>query len=229
MKKSVLLLVLMIIGSIGLIAQEKNQNQNQDQNQEQNQEQVRIVKIDGDVLQIRDRNQNRLQNRITLKDGTIVYPDGRYQTRDRVMLRLQDGSCLDMDGILYRNEYQYRYKIQQENKGLSAEQLRLKYQNQFHVMMVDGEMYQIKNQSQNMIREQMRLGNGVVVNPDGTYQNRERKQLRLQDGEALNMDGEMYKNTYMHRKMTAQKNMMTKKVMSKKVIQKKTPVKNKKS
>jgi len=216
MRKLVFFLAFIVLGTVGLVAQVK------DKDRDQNQDHVQIVNIDGDVLQIRDRTQLRLRDKITLNDGTIVHPDGTYQTRDRIMLQLKDGSCLDMDGVLYRNEYQYRYKIQQENKGLSVEQILAKNRNRFQIMMVDGEMYQIKNQSQTMIKEQLRLGNGVVINPDGTYQNRERKHLRLQDGESLNMNGEMYKNTYMQRKMTTQKNMMSKKIMNKKSIQKKS-------
>ena len=210
MRKLVIFLAFIVLGTVGLVAQGTDRDRD------------RLMLVDGDVLQIRDQDQTHLQDPITLNDGTIVNPDGTYQTRDRIMLRLKDGSCLDMDGVLYRNEYQYRYKIQQENKGLSVEQILAKNQNRFHIMMVDGEMYRIKNQSQTMIKEQLRLGNGVVINPDGTYQNRERKHLRLQDGESLNMNGEMYKNTYMHRKMTNQKNMMSKKIMNKKSIQKKS-------
>jgi len=210
MRKLVFFLAFIVLGTVGLVAQDTDRDRD------------RLMLVDGDVLQIRDQEQIRLRDKITLNDGTIVHPDGTYQTRDRIMLRLKDGSCLDMDGVLYRNEYQYRYKIQQENKGLSVEQILAKNRNRFQIMMVDGEMYQIKNQSQTMIKEQLRLGNGVVINPDGTYQNRERKQLRLQDGESLNMNGEMYKNTYMHRKMTTQKNMMSKKIMNKKSIQKKS-------
>jgi hypothetical protein len=34
-------------------------------------------------------------------------------------LRLRDGECLDMNGVKYSNEYQYRSKIKQENKNLT--------------------------------------------------------------------------------------------------------------
>jgi hypothetical protein len=33
-------------------------------------------------------------------------------------LRLRNGECLDMNGVKYSNEYQYRSKIKKENKIL---------------------------------------------------------------------------------------------------------------
>jgi hypothetical protein len=62
--------------------------------------------VDGDVLQIRDRDQIRLQDKIILTDGTTVNPDGTSRKKDR--LRLRNGECLDMNGVKYSNEYQYR-------------------------------------------------------------------------------------------------------------------------
>mgnify|MGYP000860088580 CR=1 FL=1 len=135
--------------------------------------------------------------------------------------------CLDMDGVLYRNEYQYRYKIKQENKGLSDAQVQARNENRYQVTMIDGNLYQIRNQTQNQIREQIKLGDNIVVNPDGTYQLRDRKQLRLQDGECLNASGEMFKNTYTYRKMNTPKSMVGKKIMNKNQIQKKTQAKKK--
>ncbi|MDX1828097.1 MAG: DUF6799 domain-containing protein [Lutibacter sp.] len=216
MKQIILFLAFIVLGTMGLVAQDQDQIQDRDQ--------TRLMLVDGDLLQIRDRDQIRLKDKITLNDGTVVNPDGTYQTRDRIQLRLKDGSCLDNDGILYRNEYQYRYKVQQENKGLSEAQTQARNQNRFQIMNIDGQLYQIRNQVQKQVREQLNLGNGLVVNPDGTYQ-RDRIQLRLMDGECLNMDGEMYKNTYMHRKMVNQKKMKALKKMPKKNIQKKIQIK----
>jgi len=214
MKKLVLFLLFIVLGTVGLVAQEKDQIKEQDRD--------RIMLVDGDVLQIRDRNQIRLQDKITLNDGTIVNLDGTYISKDQIKLRLRDGFCLDSDGILYRNEYQYRYKIQQENKGLSGAQIQERNQNRYHVMTIEGELYQIRNQSQNKLQNQLKLNNGVVINPDGTYQDRNRNKLRLKEGECLNYDGKMFKNNYMHRKMVVQKNktMIQKKVQKKPISKK---------
>ena len=156
-----------------------------------------------------------MQDPLTLNDGTLVNPDGSYITRDRNRLRLQDGECLDNDGVKYRNEYQYRYKVKQENKGLTDAQIQERNQNRFQIMMIDGEAFQIRNREQNQIQNQVALGDGIVVNPDGSYQNAQQKQLRLQDGECINMDGAKFNNMYQHRKMMVQKNMSTNKMIKK--------------
>jgi hypothetical protein len=71
--------------------------------------------VDGDVLQIRDRDQIRLQDKIILTDGTTV---NRWYLQKKGRLRLRNGECLDMNGVKYSNEYQYRSKIKKENKIL---------------------------------------------------------------------------------------------------------------
>lgn len=218
MRRNVITLVFMFLGSMALLAQDKDQVKDQDRDQ------TRLMMVDGDLLQIRDRDQLRLQDKLVLNDGTEVYADGTYmipdRDRDRDRLQLRDGECLDMDGVMYRNEYQYRYKVQQENKGLTQEQIRNRNQNRFLVMMVDGEAMQIRNRSQERLQQQMNLGNDVAVNPDGTYQTRDRKQLRLQDGECLNMDGQLFRNQYQFRKEFVKKHMPQKKVMKKNPVKK---------
>ncbi len=186
--------------------------------------------VDGNVLQIRDRDQIRLHDPITLNDGTVVNPNGSYLTRDRDRLRLKDGECLDNDGIKYRNEYQYRYKIMQEDQGLTNAQVAQRNQNRFQVMLIDGEVYQIRTQSQHRLQQRLDLANGSTIAPDGSYMAQDGRQLRLQDGECLNLDGEKYMNTYQLRKMILQKNMKsinkmkTKKGVKKAAVQKKKGV-----
>lgn len=216
MKKLAMFIIFIVLGTLGLLAQDKDRD--------------RIIMLDGEVLQIRDRDQIRLQDKITLNDGTVVNPNGTYVTRNQEKFRLRDGSCIDMDGILYRNEYQYQYRIKNENKGLSEAQIQERTQNRFHIMNIDGQLFQIKNQSQNKLKQQLKLNNRVVVNPDGTYTNRDGKQVHLRDGECLNMDGQMFKNTHMHRKMVVQKNMNANKNMNQKTVHTKpvtTPIQKK--
>lgn len=205
MKKLAMFLIFIVLGTLGLVAQDQDRD--------------RIILIDGDVLQIRDYDQIRLINKITLNDGTIVNPDGTYLTRNKEKFRLRNGSSIDMDGILYRNEYQYQYKIKNENKGLSEAQIQERTQNRYHIMNIDGQLYQIKNQSQNKLKKQHKLNNRVVVNPDGTYTNRDGQQVHLRDGEVLDVDGQVYNNTYMHRKILVQKNMNANKTMTQKKVQ----------
>jgi hypothetical protein len=100
--------------------------------------------VDGDVLQIRDRDQIRLQDKIILTDGTTVNPDGSSRG-DR--LRLRNGECLDMNGVKYSNEYQYRSKIKQEAKNLTQSQMMERNQERSHLTVIDGNVYQIKTKN----------------------------------------------------------------------------------
>ncbi|NNL00664.1 MAG: hypothetical protein HKP39_00170, partial [Eudoraea sp.] len=159
---------------------------------------------------------------------SVVSPDGTYETSDGSRLKLKNGECLDGDGIKYRNEYQYRYKVGQENKGLTQDQIRERNQNRVQYSLVDGEMYLVRNQSQHRLEESLDLGNGVVVNPDGSFQTRDQKRLQLKDGQCLNTDGQMFSNMYQYRKMILQKNMAPNKKMIKKGIKKPTAKKKKK-
>jgi uncharacterized protein YxjI len=196
-----------VLGTAMLVAQDRDQIQDRDRDQ--------LMMVDGEVLQIRDQEQIRLREPITLNDGTVIHPDGTYTTRDQQRLRLKDGECLDNNGILYRNEYQYRYKVQQENKGLAENQVRARNQNRFQVMVIDGEAYQIRNEIQNQIRNQYDVGDGTVVNPDGTYMTKKQERLKLQEGECINMEGAKFMNMYQNRKMLINKNMHMKKVNKK--------------
>jgi hypothetical protein len=99
--KRLLIIIVFVLGSTALFAQDQDQD--------------RLI-VDGDVLQIRDRDQIRLQDKIILTDGTTVNPDGTFQKR--IVCVCVNGECLDMNGVKYSNEYQYRSKIKQENKIL---------------------------------------------------------------------------------------------------------------
>ena len=77
-----------------------------------------LLMLGNDVIRINDKAQIQIQDEMTLSDGTAVYPDGSYRTQDRKKLQLLEGESLDNHGIKYRNEYQYRYKVEQENKEL---------------------------------------------------------------------------------------------------------------
>lgn len=218
------LLVFTCMGTLFLTAQEHDRDRIQDQDR------TKLVMVDGEMLELRNSAEMHLREKQTLSDGTVVHPDGTYQPKDGKRLRLQDGECLDGDGIKYRNEYQYRFKVNQENNGLAEAQVQERNQNRVHYTLVNGEMYLIRNQEQNRLQKQLDLGNGVVVNPDGSYHGQDGKQLQLQDGECLNMEGEMFKNTYQHRKMVVQKNIKANKnIMKKKGVKKPSVLKKKKS
>lgn len=225
MKKVVVFLVFVVFATISLTAQER------DRDRIQNQDRTNLTMVNGEMLQLRDRAEIRVRERITLNDGTVVSPNGNYTTKDGKQLKLKNGECLDGDGVKYRNEYQYRYKVQQENKGLTQAQIRERNQNRVHYVSMDGDMLQVRNQMQERLQTSMTLKDGTVVNPDGTYQNQARKQLRLQEGECLNMDGQLHQNQFQYRKQSLQnkgnerKNKVQTKTKAKKNVGKKSAVK----
>lgn len=222
MKKIMFLAAFVVLGTALLTAQERDRDRIQDQDR------TKLVMVNGEMLELRDRAQLRLKDKQTLEDGTIVHPDGTYVAQDGQRLRLKNGECLDGDGIKYRNEYQYRYKVNQESKGLAQNQVEERNRNRLQYMLVDGEMYQIENQFQNRLQTQINLADGGSINPDGTYQTRGRKQLKLQDGECLNLDGQKFQNLHQQRKMMVQKNMRANKKMMKKTGVKKPVIQKRK-
>lgn len=228
MKRIILFIAFVVLGTTAITAQERDQDRIQDQDR------TNLMMVNGQMIEVRNRAHVRLNEPLTLNDGTVITPKGTYTTKDGKQLRLRNGECLDSDGVKYRNEYQYRYKIMQENKGLTQAQVQERNQNRIHYTLVDGEMLQIRTQAQNRLERQVNLANGGTLNPDGTYQTRERKQLRLLDGQCLNMDGELYQNQYQYRQHLAQvqnnmrKNKVQKKVATKKSVGKKSTIKKNK-
>ncbi len=172
----------------------------------QNLDQVNLMYVDGDMIKIKDGDQEQLQESTMLADCTTLYPDGTFKTADGEQFRLKDGECLDMYGIRYRNEYQYRYKVKKENKGLSQTQLQNKYQNRFHYLRVDGNVFRIQNLAQNRVRKPITLENKIIVDPFGTYQTPDQQEIRFNDGELLNMKGVKYDGIYEYRKVIAKMN-----------------------
>ncbi len=209
MKRKLMMAIFVVLGTALLSAQEHDRDRIQDQDR------TKLIMVNGEMFELKDRAEMHLMEKQTLSDGTVINPDGTYQTRDGKRLRLKDGECLDGDGIKYRNEYQYRHKVNQENKGLTDSQIQVRNQNRVQYTRVDGEIYLVRNQEQNRLQKQLDLGNGVVVNPDGSFKGQDGKQLQLKDGECLNMDGQMFKNTHQHRKMMVQKNMKANKMIKK--------------
>ncbi|KAA3622224.1 MAG: hypothetical protein DWP94_08760 [Flavobacterium sp.] len=195
MKKMLIIAVMLMIGSSVLMAQERDQDRVQDQDR------TKLVMIDGEMLEVQERAQQRLTNQLRLNDGTILESNGRYTTKFGEKLKLRDGECLDNDGIRYRNEYQYRYKIQQENKGLDQAMIQERNRNRIHYAMVDGEVWQFQTMAQRRLQKRMTLNGDVEVETNGLDRKNNGKQLQLRDGECLNNAGVMFKNLNQFRKM----------------------------
>ena len=194
MKTRLIWLGLLLISSLGVLAQERDRDRIQDHDQ------TKILALNGTLLQVRDHAELRLQDRQTLSDGTVIQPNGRYTAPNGKRYRLAEGECLDGDGALYRNEYQYRHKIEQENTGLSQAQMQQRNQQRLHYTLVDGNVYQIRHQEQIRLQDQLRLENGTTVFPDGSYQLENQERKRLENGACLDPSGQIFRNTYMFQK-----------------------------
>ncbi|MEO9644468.1 DUF6799 domain-containing protein [Ekhidna sp.] len=81
-----------------------------------------------------------------------------------------------------------------------------------HVMFQDGQMYQIRNGERIQLKSQLKLKNGMSINPDGTYRNKAGKMFQFKDGQCMDLDGKKYrnKNTYMNRMNRMDKKRMNK-------------------
>lgn len=210
MRKKIVGLVLLAMAATTLTAQEQDRDRIQDQDR------TKLVVVNGEMLQVRERAEIHVRERVTLSDGTVLQPNGAYETPDGKRYRLKDGECLDGDGIMYRNEYQYRHKIQQENAGLNPQQVRERNQNRVQYAFMDGNLYQIRNQEQHRLETAMRLENGATAFPDGSYQLQNQNRIRLENGQCISIQGDMFRNMYQMRKQMMQRRQLPNKQLMKK-------------
>ena len=63
-----------------------------------------------------------------------------------------------------------------------------------HLMLKDGSCLLVKQGVPTKIQTQLKLNNGIVVNPDGSYQLQNQQKYQLRDGECLDMNGNRYLN-----------------------------------
>lgn len=68
-----------------------------------------------------------------------------------------------------------------------------------HFMFQNGKLYQMKQGVRTEIQNQVKLSDGTLINPDGTYE-KEGRQLRLGEGECIDMNGNHYKSRMMFNK-----------------------------
>ncbi|XVJ65088.1 MAG: hypothetical protein HEQ40_02525 [Lacibacter sp.] len=53
---------------------------------------------------------SKIQNDMVLKNGTVIKSDGVYQLQDGTQLRLRNGQIMDVNGVKYKSERQFRKK-----------------------------------------------------------------------------------------------------------------------
>lgn len=63
-----------------------------------------------------------------------------------------------------------------------------------HLRLQDGSCLLVKDGVPTKLQTQLKLNNGTVVNPDGSYQLQNQQKHQLRDGECLDMSGNRYLN-----------------------------------
>lgn len=63
-----------------------------------------------------------------------------------------------------------------------------------HLRLKDGSCLIVKKGVETKLQEPLKLTNGTVVNPDGSYQLQNQQRYQLRDGECLDMNGNRYLN-----------------------------------
>lgn len=74
-----------------------------------------------------------------------------------------------------------------------------------HLMLLDGKLYLVEDGERTLVQSQLKLRNGGVANPDGSYQLQNQDRMKLRNGECLDMDG----NRYQSQQRYNQRHMMT--------------------
>ncbi|MGV3528357.1 MAG: DUF6799 domain-containing protein [Flavisolibacter sp.] len=74
-----------------------------------------------------------------------------------------------------------------------------------HLMLLDGKLYLVEDGDRTLVQSQLKLRNGGVANPDGSYQLQNQDRMQLRNGECLDMDG----NRYQSQQRYNQRHMMT--------------------
>ena len=138
----------------------------------------------GVLYQVRNQEQVRVQEQLALENGVVVNPDGSYRLQNQQQQMLRDGECLDPDGNRYKTQEQLR---EQKHTQLMA-------MGEPHFVFQNGQMYRSQNQLHLQMREQLTLDNGILINPDGSYQLKNGRKEALREGQYLDREGKRYES-----------------------------------
>lgn len=81
-------------------------------------------------------------------------------------------------------------KAQQQDQVQNQDRTR----QEVHYRYYDGQLFQYQNGVQSRVMDQQRLNNGIILNPDGSYQLQNQEKYQLRQGECLDKNGLVYKN-----------------------------------
>jgi len=105
MKKLVLIVFALFLGSASLMAQDAKQLEDSDY----------VILLDSKVFHYTADGVTPLTSDLKLHDGTVVKADGTYVT-DKKSLKLKDGQCLAMSGKLYKDQATLNKKLLKKMK-----------------------------------------------------------------------------------------------------------------
>ncbi len=105
MKKLVLFVFALFVGTASLMAQDAKQIEDSDY----------VILLDSKVFHYTADGVVLLKEDLKLHDGTVVKTDGTYVT-DKKSLMLKDGQCIAMSGKLYRDQATLSKKLAKKLK-----------------------------------------------------------------------------------------------------------------
>lgn len=134
MKKLAIFLIFMVLGTVGLVAQEKKQHKNQLQEQVQPVGQPELKLQEQELYQFQD---GALV--IALENGTTIeilmdQIQTKDQLKDQIKLQLQDGSCMDgtIDMLVDKIQLKTQAKLQ-DGSCLDSESILQQFLNLFGI------------------------------------------------------------------------------------------------
>lgn len=174
-----------------------------------------FIRVDDKVLRIRDSAQIQIKDSSTTENGTVVNSDGSYQRNNEQTLQLSEGECIGDDGLKYRSEYQFRFRIEQEKTALKGSQGQDENQKRYHFVLIKGKVFQIKHYEQNWINNAVDLGYGKILQSNGIHRTSYGRS-RLKEGGCININAQPLINIYEHRKVIIRREIKTEKRLVKK-------------
>lgn len=84
--------------------------------------------------------------------------------------------------------------LRQRNRDKATVQKRDRVHQDDHLQFRDGQLYRVQQGVRTQVKDPIRLQNGGVVNPDGSYELRDQKRQQMRSGECLDMSGKRYQN-----------------------------------
>ena len=107
MKKLILIVFTLFVGSASLMAQDANKLEDANY----------VILLDNKMFHYTAQGVQPLKADLTLNNGTVVKTDGTFVS-DKKSIRLEDGQCLGMSGKLYKDQETLNKKLVKSLRGM---------------------------------------------------------------------------------------------------------------